>query len=277
MGENASLDGPLAKLDRARLHLKTLNREIGAFKRSNSAEFIREDDFEAQEIVLRLKVLREPKNPKWGLVAGDLVHNLRSSLDHLVWQLVLLHGGKPRRHNQFPVIRVEKDYWEPQGDHSESVRDRMLAGIPDEHRAAIDGVQPYLAGDQSGSTTLALLSQLSNADKHRLIHAAFVLTAAPTEDSFLVTTPDESGATAVITVNWGALEDGAEVMRVRSDPPGSPVNVNANIPALVGFGENGFPASGFSILFRWVERYIRTFQPVFEGEPYRPLPDLKLR
>jgi hypothetical protein len=268
VGEKASLDGPLAKVNRARFHLRTLNREIGAFKRSKSAEFLREEDLDAGEVVLRLKVLREPKNPEWGLLAGDLVHNLRSALDHLVCQLVLLHGGKPSRENQFPIVRVKNDYWLPQGHRTESVRDRLLAGIPDDERAPIDGVQPYNAGDKAGITTLALLSQLSNADKHRVIHAAFVMAQKPTDDSFSVTTPDASGAVAEITVNYGFLEDGADVLRVKADPPGTTVNVDAKLAAQIGFGEVGLPSAGFSTISKWVENYVRSFKPVFEGKPH---------
>ena len=94
----ASLDGPIAKLDRAKTHFQALNKSIGAFKRSKTQDFIvTHFDPDTGEKALSLKILKEPKNPEWGLILGDMVHNLRSALDHLVWQLVLLNGEKPRR------------------------------------------------------------------------------------------------------------------------------------------------------------------------------------
>jgi hypothetical protein len=37
--------------------------------------------------------LTAPSPPRFGIILGDCVHNLRSSLDVLMWQLVLLRGG----------------------------------------------------------------------------------------------------------------------------------------------------------------------------------------
>ena len=42
-------------------------------------------------------------DPKWSLMVGDFLHNARSALDHLAWQLVILDGGTPGEHTQFPV------------------------------------------------------------------------------------------------------------------------------------------------------------------------------
>ena len=40
----------------------------------------------------------------WAVILGDAVHNLRSALDHLIWQLVLLDTGKDgSNEHQFPV------------------------------------------------------------------------------------------------------------------------------------------------------------------------------
>jgi hypothetical protein len=162
----ASLDGPIAKLDRAKTHFQALNKSIGAFKRSKTHDFVvTKFDPDTGEKVLSLKILKEPKNPEWGLLLGDMVHNLRSALNHLVWQLVILNDEQPRRQNQFPIISTKKEYWEVPANRSESVRDRMLAGISEEHRAFIDLVQPFNARGESNGTSLAVLSWLSNADK----------------------------------------------------------------------------------------------------------------
>lgn len=265
----ASLDGPVAKLDRARTHFQALDKSIGAFKRSKTHDIVvTKFDQETGEKVVHLKILKEPENPEWGLILGDMVHNLRSALDHLVWQLVLLNGEKPRRQNQFPIIRAKNDYWEVPANRSESVRDRMLAGVAEDHRAFIDMVQPFNGGGDPKGTSLAVLSWISNADKHRVVSAGFVLTSEPSQELFDVTTTHPGGAVVNMEMNWGELKDGAEIMRFRPDPPDARVNVNAAIPTYIAFrqGDTDLPADDIKILFNWVDSYVRGFEPIFRGE-----------
>jgi hypothetical protein len=264
----ASLDGPIAKLDRAKTHFQTLNKSIGAFKRSKAHDFVvTEVDPSTGEKVVHLKVLKEPKNPEWGLILGDVVHNLRSALDHLVWQLVLLNGKKPRRQNQFPIIRAKNDYWEASKDRSESVRERMLVGVAEEHRAFIDMVQPFQAGSNAEGTALAVLSWISNADKHRVVYASYLLTKEPTPEMFDITS-SHPGAYIDASGNFGELEDGAEILRFRPHPPGAHVNVNAQLPLYIAFRQGGkdLSAESLKVIFKWIDAYVRGFEPLFRGE-----------
>lgn len=44
-------------------------------------------------------------------VAGDAVHNIRSALDYLVWDLVANAGvAKPGRHTNFPIFDKKEDF-----------------------------------------------------------------------------------------------------------------------------------------------------------------------
>lgn len=279
--DEASLDGPIAKLDRAKAHFQALNKSVGAYKRSKTHDFVvSEFDPETGEKALNLRILKQPKNPEWGLLIGDMVHNLRSALDHLVWQLVLLNGKQPRRQNQFPIISAKNEYWEVPPNHSESIRDRMLRGIADDHRAFVDVVQPFNAGNDAANTALSHLSWLSNRDKHRVIHGALVLTDEPSEDLFDITTTHPGGAAIDISMTWGNLKDGTEIMRFRPDPPEARVNVKAKIPTYIAFGERQYPSDALRVVFDWINGYVRGFAPIFEGElamgmdsPIRPVND----
>lgn len=44
-----------------------------------------------------------PDDDRWGLIAGDCVHNLRSALDHLAVQLVIANGGAAGNKTSFPI------------------------------------------------------------------------------------------------------------------------------------------------------------------------------
>jgi len=79
---------------------------------------------------LRLEILEPLGSPGWGLLLGALLHNLRASPDHLIWQLVVLNGEHPSRSNQFPICSQRERYWESRGRQG-SIRERTLAGVAD--------------------------------------------------------------------------------------------------------------------------------------------------
>lgn len=65
-------------------HLKALDREIDAFVKDNPFSARSEVDRKAK----RIRILANrypPLPPDWSLMVGDVVHSLRSSLDHIVW------------------------------------------------------------------------------------------------------------------------------------------------------------------------------------------------
>lgn len=62
-------------------------------------------DANTSEWVVRFCVLEAPPL-KWGVLIGDVVHNLRSALDHLAWQLVLRNGGESSWRTQFPATSI---------------------------------------------------------------------------------------------------------------------------------------------------------------------------
>lgn len=49
----------------------------------------------------------------FSLLVGDCLHNLRSSLDHLAWQLVRCDGATPSRRTAFPTEKAEGAIIEP--------------------------------------------------------------------------------------------------------------------------------------------------------------------
>jgi len=114
--EKPTLQGCDAKVRRARAHLDALYKEIGGFIESEPHEIVSEFDSETITRTVHLRVLKEPDETTWALLLGDFVHNLRSALDHLIWQLVLLSDAKPGEHNQFPICSRGMAYWCPRKD-----------------------------------------------------------------------------------------------------------------------------------------------------------------
>lgn len=93
-------------------------------------------------------------------MAGDVLHNLRSTLDHLVYHLALVANPNASddvlRKVSFPIGKSLEDY--------KTLRARRLEGLI-EPRAVkfIDSLKPY----KGGNDLLWRLNEASNIDKHR--------------------------------------------------------------------------------------------------------------
>src|SRR5205085_7802942 len=66
-----------------------------------------------REIVCYIEQIVEI-DKEWPLLTGDAVHNFRSALDHLMWQLARIYLGrspteKQAKNIQFPEVRRVKD------------------------------------------------------------------------------------------------------------------------------------------------------------------------
>jgi len=104
-----------------------------------------------------------------GILVGDVVHNMRSALDHLVYQLALINTSgnvaRPDR-TQFPISDTR--------DRFEHATATDLAEVAPNHRAIIEGFQPYHPTEENTAVgvyfhPLAMLRGLSNTDKHRIL------------------------------------------------------------------------------------------------------------
>ena len=157
----ASLNGCYAKLDRAKQHFRQFEAVVGRGF-ANGRYGLSPDEDENGDLVYRV-LLPESEAIKLGVRIGDVVHNLRSVLDHMVWQLVLANGKCPGRWNQFPVVSEEKRFPPMSGGKS------WIEGVSDNTFTFIEGTQPYIRSDNDWEHPLSNLIKLSNTDKHRLI------------------------------------------------------------------------------------------------------------
>jgi hypothetical protein len=172
----ASLEGPNLKLKWAEEHLNYLGSVIQAFYETNPYEISVEDNPEAGQREHRV-VRAEPIPPQFALIAGDCIHNMRSALDHLIWQLVLANGNQPED------LRTEFPIWKSKAAF-EAGRPGKAKGVSEEALDILYGLQPY----QGGSDALWRLHRLDIVDKHRLIitlaagYQNFILDMSPGED-----------------------------------------------------------------------------------------------
>lgn len=146
------------KLARAEEHLQSVMQTVGSLE-SAQCEMIPEESPQHKNYgVLRINLT--PKPPAaLSAVIGDFLFNVRSALDHLVWQLVIANGGTPGTSNMFPIAPDPKNF------RDEEKRQR-LRGVAPEAQALIEQMQPYHTGNEA----LQILSRLHNIDKHQTLH-----------------------------------------------------------------------------------------------------------
>lgn len=157
------LDGALLKIDRANRHLDSLKTLISDFIRLRPYGERREFDPNGPQYIFYGEIYREPP-PDIGIVLGDFVHNLRCAFDHVMWALALSIVTPPDVPNdkiQFPIFDNPKSFYPT----------RPSLDIPGPARDYIETLQPYHGFDQAvpGRFYLAVMREISNADKHRAV------------------------------------------------------------------------------------------------------------
>ena len=152
-----------ARLDRADEHFNTLSIEINRWLNLLHAFPVTEVDAETGIAVVSVEI-REQVPDSWGPILGDVLHNFRSSLDHLAYALTVASVGSPlapelERQTEFPIFSTESGF--------EQSGRLAIRGMSAEAQAVIEELQPYRRGDDWALDPLWLLRQLSNIDKHR--------------------------------------------------------------------------------------------------------------
>jgi hypothetical protein len=249
------LSGCRAKLDRAWAHRKTLDREIkthidrrayGVVGYLNPKTGRKQIDFE----------ILEPNPPIWGVIVGDFCHNLRSALDHLVYEL-----SGHRRMTQFPIFTSIDDYLVPD-DCGRIKRDQLLRGVPERDRAIIDGYQPYQRGAENAShDPLAILSSLNNADKHRVINSSVAHMSRFEELDIEFPDGDVEGFRAEPLYKLGTpLKHGTPLWEVTLWPdPGAQMDVRNVMPLRVAFGQPLEDTGGLTRIHKYVANLVERF------------------
>lgn len=277
------LEGCEGKLARARFHMEVLNEEIASAARLDKHAITVEDDPNTSEYVFKVVGL-QPSNPDWGYIAGDCIHNLRTVLDHLVYQLAVLAVGNgltddEARSCMFPM--------HDNPDSFKSAAKRRIKLLRPGEQTRIAELQPFNAADPSlwppmpgyvpgipHGVPLALgaLETLDVIDKHRLVHATW-----RAAQWFRAEEPPIPLVGS--TMFAGSLKDGDEVGRwhyalPRPELPPD-IDLHRYFPIGVALGEPTHMQSAIeqlTMLTMAVEVVLAIFRPcIVEGLPALPV------
>lgn len=177
----------------------------------------------------------------FGVLVGECIHNLRSSLDNLAFALARLHCDPPVKPKDisFPIFEDEADF-------KSSKSYKGLSQLPVNVSMLIERLQPFQRNHpdvqgQPKDDPLVLLQNINNSDKHRI---PTVTLLAPKEMAFSqsVEFHSEQDAAENVPPNvtcWGrTLKPGIVLIEHKTNKPIKSVSGQSDYQAVVALQIN---------------------------------------
>jgi hypothetical protein len=200
-----------ARLERASEHIEHLDAEVDAFLDRYPYAFVQKAEADGWQ---SLHAVVEDSPPRISTIFGDVVHNLRSALDQLIWQLVIADGGKPTTANAFPIFLDEKAFF-ARVDSGKPERSPLRGIDPDGAiRAFIQRSQPFNKPSPRDEP-LNIVNHLANRDKHRVSYVLRPFAHPPLMNQVVVTPPGAEIIDREAMHLPGPLEHDAPFLRLR--------------------------------------------------------------
>jgi len=152
------------KFERARGHLDDLEAQLTTWAHSGHHSVFNEPDPDNGPDCFRIRVITDPvPTDPISVIIGDVLHNLRSALDHLAYALAVKHTNPLpddiAKESEFPIF----------ASNNVNAIAKRIRGMDPGAQAVMERLQPYQRGKDSALDPLWMLYKLSNIDKHRLL------------------------------------------------------------------------------------------------------------
>jgi hypothetical protein len=255
------------KLDRAETHINNFEKLLRPF-RDSKPYALRIEPYTDPSGVIRYAELVAVKNPaapefddRLLLIVGEALYQLRSALDHLVHQLVILNGKadvlKDSRTHKFPILKSPNSY----GMNACG----MIYGVSSKAAELIENAQPYKrTPDAPAHDPLWILQNLNNTDKHRVLPATVTGIGH-------VTGTDDKGTFFDLVSPDVVLEDNKRFFRFTT-PNGRYDDIHADLTPAIAFKQAMTVSASaatmsmdsmlWQIVFR-VREITESFRPMF--------------
>ena len=161
----------LAKIARAEKHTESLKSDIAVFLAEKNYEVRQDLDAETGRKTAIFHVLREVPI-EWPIIVGEIVHNLRSALDHIITDLTIAENGSPLENTEFPIFDDEIKYLSCRRNGSPAPISGLykIRGVSAAAKTRIQAMQPFEFNKVGRPSSLLVLHNLNIIDKHRTIH-----------------------------------------------------------------------------------------------------------
>ena len=154
------------KVDRAEKHLRDFKSAVGLGPRPIQGPTTHAIHLNRDRHIEYTTNLPEP-GPEAGIILGDVLHQLRTSLDHLVCALIRRnHSASVCKDAVFPICKDSNDF-KTDWRISKGILEPLIGT---DELALIEFTQPYkrLPNNPTGDR-LWILAKLNNIDKHRVV------------------------------------------------------------------------------------------------------------
>ncbi len=187
------LDSARLKVERANVHIQTLERSINRLLKPKvsvrkAGELHGFGDVVAVTIEAKLQ-------KEWPLIIGDILTNLRASLEHIAWALAIKHASDG---NRTLTPEEEGRIVFPLRHRRLPSKDAFIGGLnwndvcffPPAVHVKVEEFQPYYGGNRPKNVMLGNIRDLANWDKHRIVTPTLV-------NAKLTLSRDDPGITAI--------------------------------------------------------------------------------
>jgi len=169
-------EGPRLKIERAERHLHAIDRLISKYQACEP--YVIAYKLNADETMYEGRVIERFKPfLAFGILIGEFVYQLRSTLDHIVYEFSVPNFPatvpelrKAERVPQFPLFLSD-----PTDGGQTAFPDNYLKFVAPPVVELVKAYQPYThSGNDTNPHPLAVLEALNIRDKHRLVHPAAI-------------------------------------------------------------------------------------------------------
>ena len=252
----ASLDSVRHKIFRAQTHFAELQTEMRGYFHTNPGKVVREAKGEPNEYIGTFQA-GGPIPARLPIIIGDCLQNLRSSLDYLVWELVLAAKNNPGKHNMFPVCATLEAF------NNQVTKQRRLDGVAPDAVAEIKSLQPYHDGQDFGKNVLWVIDDFCNINKRRRLLVINFTSGMGDIETKIV------DGQLFIHVDFSTLKRNAKIgpFPIVNGPSGRGVKVDVNpkIVAFIAFNEGATQNMEVSLVLNGLLNYVSlTVLPRFE-------------
>jgi hypothetical protein len=242
-----SLDSVRHKIFRAQTHFAELQAEIHRYFQTNPGKVVRKAEGDPNQYIGTFQA-RGPIPARLPIIIGDCLQNLRSSLDYLVWELVLATNNEPGKHNMFPVCSTLEAF------NNQVLKQRRLDGVAPDADAEIKALQPYHEGQDFDKAVLWVTDDLCNINKHRRL---LVISLSSGMGDIETKTVDGQ---LFIHVDFATLNKNAKIgpFPIVNGPSGRglQVEMNSNIVAFVAFNEGAAQNMEVNLVLNGLLNYV---------------------
>jgi hypothetical protein len=194
--------------------MDAVQRQIDSWMDRRPYTTFRQTDTDCTRHGIGVRVKKRPDFERWSLIAGDGFHNLRSSLDHLVYA-VAVHEIDPSA----LTPKIKKALAFPIYDRPEDFRSRWyrIEPLSPAVRTEIETLQPYNRPHPKLPPLLSVLRDFDDVDKHRLLQMAIAQVIDGQFSNVNVAIP--SGGKLAIFMHREEIVDGTEIAAILTGGP----------------------------------------------------------